>query len=250
MSGPNLELSKLMLLQHFHRGLSKESAQFLDIFSGDSFTLLTSSDGRNIHNKIVENTPYTSIFDEFTEEEVDEILEPENEVLPIQPTPMAVPFFEPIKVEPPVENLHSLEDEENHLMDFISEIEDDLFSNFGNASKFSIQPKPRACNSPFQQHASQPDKPILKEDLKCLSAAISVEWSREAETSLEVVRLIMPSTLLSYQIQGVMMDVQYNPTVGINIISKSLAQQLYPNMTLCLSQKIFQEPYGTMLECL
>jgi hypothetical protein len=97
MSGPNLELSKLMLLQHFHRGLSKESAQFLDISSGDSFTLLTSSDGRNIHNKIVENTPYTSIFDEFTEEEVDEILEPENEVLPIQPTPMAVPFSEPIK---------------------------------------------------------------------------------------------------------------------------------------------------------
>jgi hypothetical protein len=120
-------------------------------------------------------------------------------------------------------------------MDFISKIEDDLFSDFGNASNSLIQPKPRACNSSFQQNASQPDKPILKEDLKCLSVAMSVEWLREAETSPEVVRLIMSSTLLSYQIQGVMMDIQYNPTVGINIISKSLAQQLYPNMNLCSS---------------
>jgi hypothetical protein len=78
---------------------------------------------------------------------------------------------------------------------------------------------------------------------------MSVEWLREAETLPEVVRLIISSTLLSYQIQGVMMDVQYNLTVGINIISKSLAQQLCPNMTLCSSRKIFQYAYGTMLEC-
>jgi hypothetical protein len=92
-------------------------------------------------------------------------------------------------------------------MDFISEIEDDLFSDFGNASIFPIKPKPRACNSLFQQNASQPDKPILKEDIKCLSVAMSVEWLREAEASPEVVTLIMSSTILSYQIQGVMMDV-------------------------------------------
>jgi hypothetical protein len=35
--------------------------------------------------------------------------------------------LEPIKVEPPVENLHSLKDEETHPMDFIGEIKDDLF---------------------------------------------------------------------------------------------------------------------------
>jgi hypothetical protein len=83
----------------------------------------------------------------------------------------------------------------------------DLFSDFGNASNFPIQPKPQACNSPFQQNSSQPDKPILKKDLRCLSVAMSVERLREAETSPEVVRLIMSSTLLSYQIQGIMIDV-------------------------------------------
>jgi hypothetical protein len=82
----------------------------------------------------------------------------------------------------------------------------------------------------------------MKENLKCLSSAVSVEWLKEAETLPEVVRLIMSSTLLSCQIQGVMMDVQYNPTVGINIISKSLARRLYPTITLCSSRKIFQNP--------
>jgi hypothetical protein len=33
MSGPDLELSEPMRLQHFRQGLSKESAQFLDISS-------------------------------------------------------------------------------------------------------------------------------------------------------------------------------------------------------------------------
>jgi hypothetical protein len=123
---------------------------------------LTPNEGRNVLNKILENTPYTGIFDEFPEEEVDEILESENEVSPIQPTPVTTPLSEPIKEEPPVENLHSIEDEETHPMEFIGEIEDDLFSDFGNASNFPIQPIPRACNSPFQQNATQTDKPIFK----------------------------------------------------------------------------------------
>jgi hypothetical protein len=79
MSGPNLKLPEPMLLQHFCRG----SAKFLDISSGGSLTHLTPSEGRNILNKILENIPYIGIFDEFPEEEVDEILEPKNEVLPI-----------------------------------------------------------------------------------------------------------------------------------------------------------------------
>jgi hypothetical protein len=68
MFGPNLKLSEPMLLHHFRRGLSKESAQFLDIFSRGSFTHLTPSERRNVLNKILENTPYTGIFDEFPEE--------------------------------------------------------------------------------------------------------------------------------------------------------------------------------------
>jgi hypothetical protein len=91
MSGPNLEFSEPMRLQQFRRGLSKESAQFLNISSGGSFTHLTPSEGRNVLNIILENIPYIGIFNEFPEEEVDEILESENEVLHIQPTPVTAP---------------------------------------------------------------------------------------------------------------------------------------------------------------
>jgi hypothetical protein len=63
---------------------------------------LTPSEGRKVLNKILENTPYTGIFDEFPKEDVKEILEPGNELLPIQPTPMTAPLSEPTKVEPPV----------------------------------------------------------------------------------------------------------------------------------------------------
>jgi hypothetical protein len=79
---------------------------------------------------------------------------------------MTTPISEPIKVEPTIENLHSLENEETHPMELIGEIEDDLFSDFGNAPNFPIQRKPRRCNSLFQQNASRPNKPILNEDLR------------------------------------------------------------------------------------
>jgi hypothetical protein len=165
MSSPNLELSELMLLQHFRRGLSKESAQSLDISSGGAFTNLTPSEGRNVFNKILENIPYTGIFDEFPEEEVDEILELENEILPIQPTPVTTSLSEPIKVGPPVENHHSLEVEETHLMDFISEIEDDLFSDIGNALNFPIHQNLKRATLHFNKMLANTISPFSKKTL-------------------------------------------------------------------------------------
>jgi len=48
-----------MLLQYFYMGLRKETVQFLDIASGGSFLHVSASNGRNILNKTLENTPYT-----------------------------------------------------------------------------------------------------------------------------------------------------------------------------------------------
>ena len=59
-SGPNLALPNPMLLQHFYVALSKDSTQFLDIALGGAFLHLSTSKGRTILNKILENTPYTS----------------------------------------------------------------------------------------------------------------------------------------------------------------------------------------------
>ena len=72
-SGPNLALLDPMLLQHFCVALSKDSTQFLDIASRGAFLHLSSSKGRTILNKILENTPYTSGHDEIPKEEKESI---------------------------------------------------------------------------------------------------------------------------------------------------------------------------------
>jgi hypothetical protein len=56
-------------LQHFHDGLGPESAIFLDFSSGGSFTHLTLSECKDILTKILENTPYMGVYDEFPDEE-------------------------------------------------------------------------------------------------------------------------------------------------------------------------------------
>jgi hypothetical protein len=50
-------------------GLDAESVKFLDISSGGSFSHLTPSEGKAVLGNILENTPYTGIFDEFPDEE-------------------------------------------------------------------------------------------------------------------------------------------------------------------------------------
>ncbi len=55
-SEPTLSLPEYVLLQHFHTGLDKESAFYLDITAGGSFMHKTPSEGRIILDRILENT--------------------------------------------------------------------------------------------------------------------------------------------------------------------------------------------------
>jgi hypothetical protein len=57
-----------VLLYHFHLGLGKEVALRLDISSEGLFTHKTISERKAILEKILENTPYTGIYDEFPKE--------------------------------------------------------------------------------------------------------------------------------------------------------------------------------------
>jgi hypothetical protein len=67
-------------------GLSKETAQFLDNALGGLFLHVSASNRRNVLNKILENTPYTGIHDEFPEE-VEEKL-PMEELEIVEPEPI------------------------------------------------------------------------------------------------------------------------------------------------------------------
>jgi hypothetical protein len=78
-------LPKNILLEHFYLGLNKEAALHLDIASGGSFSHETINEGKAILEKILENTSYTGIFDEFPEEEKEIELSPELKVSAFSP---------------------------------------------------------------------------------------------------------------------------------------------------------------------
>ena len=77
-----------MLLQHFYIGLSKDSAQSLDIASKGAFLCLSVSEARTILDRIIENTPCTSIHDELPKKEKKSSLEQEEEVLIAKSQPL------------------------------------------------------------------------------------------------------------------------------------------------------------------
>ena len=131
-----------MLLQHLYLGLNKEAAHYLDIASGGSFLHLTSKDGKDVLNKILENTPYTCIHDEFPKEEAIEA-EPSNSIL-VEPSS-----------SPPEPILESLKEEEDLPLEFPFEIEDHLFEDFGNAANYPLQAKPSS-----KQPIAPPDEAL------------------------------------------------------------------------------------------
>jgi hypothetical protein len=69
-------------------GLSKETTQFLNIASGGSFLHVSASNGRNILDKILENTPYIGIHDEFPEEAKEKLLKEEPQIVDLEPKPI------------------------------------------------------------------------------------------------------------------------------------------------------------------
>jgi hypothetical protein len=83
-------------------GIDDESAKFLDTSSRGSFSHLTLSEGKEILGKILENTPYPGIFDEFPDEEEEPmpntLSEPKTiEEEPVFPTIQSVEDCTPLK---------------------------------------------------------------------------------------------------------------------------------------------------------
>jgi len=98
------------------------------------------SEGKDILAKILENTPYTNVYDEAPKEEED--LAPKVEGTSI-PETLQSTFQEPaIEPEPPTPNVPK--EEEIQPLEFPFDIEDNLFSDFGNASNQPVQKKSTA----------------------------------------------------------------------------------------------------------
>jgi len=164
-----------VFLQHFYIGLDTESAFYLDITSGGSFTHKTPSEGRKILDRITENTSFIANSEPSNEEctsSHEDILVAESDPLPPITLDSALgPFSEP---QAPEEEIQPLE--------FPFEFKDDLFEDFGNTSNYPCTRKP-----PVPIPSTDPiEATFLRENFKKITSIMASEWSRELELSLEV----------------------------------------------------------------
>ena len=170
-----------VLLQHFHYGLSKEVALFLDISSGRSFSHKTVSEGKIILDKILENTPYTSIYDEFPKEEVETSSEPEEDA---HATELEIPIdssHDLVAKKPSDKGMQNqIEDDGTSPIELPFEFKEDLFEYYGNTSIFPVQAGPIAKTTSTDLY----EESVHIEHIKSLSSVMSYEWMREAELSL------------------------------------------------------------------
>jgi hypothetical protein len=83
-----------------------------------------------------------------------------------------------------------------------------------------------------------------------LVSVISSEWLEESELSSDMICLDLPSLTIRGLINSDHIDALYNPVVGINIMSASLAQYLMKHMTLTPTTKFMKSLSGHIVPCL
>jgi len=108
--------------------------------------------------------------------------------------------------------------------------------------------KPLVHSAPFEDDDGPHNDSFLFEHIKGLSAIMSHGWLVETELSTQVARIIAPSDVLTCILKKTTIEAHYSPTVGMNIISKALAEKLCPNESLIPSNKLLGIPSGVTLE--
>ena len=66
------------------------------------------------------------------------------------------------------------------------------------------------------------------EHIKGLAAIMSHEWFTEIELSIKVARITAPLETFCCNLKGATIDAYYSPIVGMNVISKAMAEELCP----------------------
>jgi hypothetical protein len=234
-------------------GLNAEFAKFLDSSSGGSFVDLTLNEGRVILENILENTPYTGIYDEFPKEPLEmQPEEPSREIPePKDVTPSHTPTFtiahisdtisEPIPKPFPKSCDSSCE------FPFI--FYDELFHDFGNAANQPLVGRHLPPRDKWDHPPDLDESQLQEQYIGNLFAIISREWLEEAESSIEAIQL--PTRLGTIICMVIVMggSFGYDPGLGINTISSSLVQTQLSEEPLSLSHKRLHVTPTQSLDC-
>jgi len=176
---------------------------------------LTPSEARIVLERILDDTPYTLVYDELPDEE-------EKQPKPEEPIHQqsksissSIPSEPDAQFEP---QPYSSLDYYPPLYTTPYDFDDGLFDDIDCAIRF-----PRGqC---VEQKDPPPDKEALeyqREYLGRLSAIKSREWLDEAEASTEVVKMPKRIRTIFCEVMGMDKEIGYDPSLGINIICSSL----------------------------
>jgi hypothetical protein len=102
------------------------------------------------------------------------------------------------------------------------EFEDELFDEYENTLNYHMMRKPQEFRNPPSIKSLDPfEKDFFKKTTKELVSVLSNEWLEESELSPKIIRLDSPSVTIECQLDKTPFD--YNPIVGVNIISTTCA---------------------------
>jgi len=108
--------------------------------------------------------------------------------------------------------------------EWMFEIEDDFFDDFGNTTFYHkiIQPQQSRDFNPNFSHPD--DLKFFREVIRELIFILGDDWLIESEQSLEVIRFKSPSVIIKLQVDSHPFEALYNPVVGVNIMSYTFAK--------------------------
>lgn len=201
-----------MLLQHFHAGLDKEYALYLDTIVGGSFLHKTPSEGQIILDRIMENTSFIEQYNEsLPKASMRKIKEPSIAESETEP-PTSTDSAKESSSKPSPAKSKEIQTLECAIM-----FRNDLDEDFGNTQNYFSKKKPPMALPPPDLIEDK----YLKEIVWELTTVMSNEWLKEAELSFEVIRNNSTPRTIPCNLEGNTVGILYSPTVGVNLVSES-----------------------------
>jgi hypothetical protein len=180
------------------------------------------------------NTILMNILNDLPEEkllEEEKISIAEPKLLPKTYQPLAI-------VEP---ELPQKEEEEFPLPNFLFDIEDDLFTDFGNTLNYHLIKKPQQHRNFATIDSTHSDKvDFLKKATKELISVLSDEWLEESEFLNKIIRINSLSITIQCQLDKYPFETLYNLVVGVNIMSATFAEYLFKDIPFAPTNKLLK----------
>jgi len=134
--------------------------------------------------------------------------------------------------------------------EWMFEIEDDFFDDFGNTTFYHkiIQPQQSRDFNPNVSHSN--DLKFLKKVIRELIFILGDDWLIESEQSPKVIRFNSPSVIIKLQVDSHPFEALYNPVVGVNIVSYIFAKEFLRDIPLIPTNKLLKNCFGRIIPSL